>query len=119
MTGIGGVFLRARNPARMAEWYRRHLGVPMSAGGAVTFHWAEAETTTLALFAQDTDYFGEPGQRAMLNLRVDDLAVLLEQLRGRGVEVLPQTEDSEFGRFGWCVDPEGNRIELWEPAPGM
>ncbi|GAB2982090.1 VOC family protein [Actinosynnema sp. NPDC050801] len=119
VTGIGGVFLRARNPERMAEWYRRHLGVPMSASGAITFHWGEAETTTLALFANDTDYFGEPGQRAMINLRVDDLTALLAQLRGRGVEVLPQTEDSEYGRFGWCVDPEGNRIELWQPAAGM
>ncbi|WP_447004234.1 VOC family protein [Saccharothrix isguenensis] len=119
VTGIGGVFLRARNPVRMAEWYRRHLGVPMNESGAITFHLVEAETTTLALFADDTGYFGEPGQRAMVNLRVDDLPVLLEQLRGHGIEVLPQTEDSEFGRFGWCVDPEGNRIELWQPAPGM
>ncbi len=119
VTGIGGVFLRARDPARLAEWYRKALGVPMSDGGAVTFHWDGAETTTLALFAQDTDYFGEPGQRVMINFRVDDLAVLLERLRAHGVEVLPQTEDSEFGRFGWCVDPEGNRVELWEPAPGM
>ncbi len=119
VTGIGGVFLRARNPQRMVEWYRRHLGVPMSDGGAITFHWGEAETTTFALFANDTDYFGEPGQLAMINLRVDDLAELLAQLRTQGVEVLPQTEDSEFGRFGWCVDPEGNRIELWQPAAGM
>ncbi|GAA3843892.1 VOC family protein [Saccharothrix violaceirubra] len=119
MTGIGGVFLRARDPSRLAVWYRDRLGVPMSTHGAVTFHWAETETTTLALFAHDTEYFGEPGQRTMLNLRVDDLATLLEQLRAQGVEVLPQTEDSEFGRFGWCVDPEGNRIELWQPAPGM
>ncbi|WP_433265245.1 VOC family protein [Actinosynnema sp. CS-041913] len=119
VTGIGGVFLRARNPVRLAGWYREHLGVPMSEHGAVTFHWEAAETTTFALFAQDTDYFGEPGQRAMLNLRVDDLPTLLRELRERGVEVLPQTEDSEFGRFGWVVDPEGNRVELWEPAPGM
>ena len=76
-------------------------------------------TTTMALFAQDTDYIGEPHQRTMLNLRVDDLPSLMAKLRARGVEVLPETEDSEFGRFGWCVDPEGNRIELWEPAEGM
>ncbi|WP_033442625.1 VOC family protein [Saccharothrix sp. NRRL B-16314] len=119
VTGIGGVFLRARNPERLTEWYRRHLGVPMSDGGAITFHPADAETVSFALFADNTDYFGEPGQRAMINLRVDDLPALLAQLRGQGVEVLPQTEDSEFGRFGWCVDPEGNRIELWQPAPGM
>ncbi|QUF02583.1 VOC family protein [Actinosynnema pretiosum subsp. pretiosum] len=123
--GIGGIFLRARNPARLAAWYRAHLGIPMNDRGTVTFHWEETATrdnpgtTTLALFAQDTDYFGEPGQRAMLNLRVDDLAALLDRLRAHGVEVLEQTEDSEYGRFGWCVDPEGNRVELWEPARGM
>ncbi|WP_199439437.1 VOC family protein [Umezawaea beigongshangensis] len=125
VTGIGGVFLRSRDPARLAGWYRDNLGVPMNDHGTVTFHWDEHSTvdnpgtTTLALFADNTEYFGEPGQRTMINFRVDDLHVLLAKLRARNVEVLPQTEDSEFGRFGWCVDPEGNRVELWEPADGM
>jgi predicted enzyme related to lactoylglutathione lyase len=123
--GIGGIFLRSRDPARLAAWYRDNLGVPMNDNGTVTFHWLDHATqerpgtTTLALFANNTEYFGEPGQRAMLNFRVDDLGVLMAKLKARGVELLPQTEDSEFGRFGWCVDPEGNRIELWEPAEGM
>ncbi|TWP53181.1 VOC family protein [Lentzea tibetensis] len=125
VTGIGGIFLRSRDPARLAAWYRENLGVPMSDKGTVTFHWVDhmsednPGTTTMALFANDTEYFGEPGQRAMLNFRVDDLRALLTKLKARGVEVLPELEDSEFGRFGWCVDPEGNRIELWEPADGM
>jgi len=125
VTGIGGVFLRSRDPVRLAAWYRENLGVPMSEKGTVTFHWLDTATsehpgtTTMALFAQDTEYIGEPQQRAMLNLRVDDLPSLMAKLKARGVEVLPDTEDSEFGRFGWCVDPEGNRIELWEPAEGM
>jgi predicted enzyme related to lactoylglutathione lyase len=125
VTGIGGIFFRARDPARLAVWYRDNLGVPMNDHGTVTFHWVDSSTednpgtTTIALFANNTDYLGEPGQRAMLNLRVDNLRILLAKLKARGVEVLPQTEDSEFGRFGWCVDPEGNRIELWEPAEGM
>ncbi|WP_420843871.1 VOC family protein [Lentzea albidocapillata] len=110
---------------RLAAWYRDNLGVPMSEKGTVTFHWLDTATneypgtTTMALFAQDTQYIGEPHQRTMLNLRVDDLASLMAKLKARGVEVLPDTEDSEFGMFGWCVDPEGNRIELWEPAEGM
>ncbi|MFJ5990975.1 VOC family protein [Lentzea sp. NPDC092896] len=110
---------------RLAAWYRDNLGVPMSEKGTVTFHWLDTATnefpgtTTMALFAQDTPYIGEPHQRTMLNLRVDDLVSLMAKLKARGVEVLPDTEDSEFGRFGWCVDPEGNRIELWEPAEGM
>jgi predicted enzyme related to lactoylglutathione lyase len=125
VTGIGGVFLRSRNPELLSAWYRDNLGVDMGERGAVTFHWPECATderpgtTTLALFPANTDYLGEPGQKVMLNLRVDDLRTLLVRLRARGVEVLRQTEDSEFGRFGWCVDPEGNRVELWEPAPGM
>ncbi|MCP2167976.1 VOC family protein [Goodfellowiella coeruleoviolacea] len=125
VTGVGGIFLRARKPSLLIEWYREHLGVPMTPHGAVTFHWNSGTTpdrpgsTTLAVFPHDTDYLGEPGQKAMLNLRVDDLTMMLTRLRARGVEVLDQTEDSEYGRFGWCVDPEGNRIELWEPAEGM
>ncbi|KAA2260960.1 VOC family protein [Solihabitans fulvus] len=125
VTGIGGVFLRSRDPGKLASWYRDHLGLAMSEHGTVTFHWADCATddqpgsTTLALFPQGTEYLGEPGQKAMLNLRVDDLIQLLVRLRARGVEVLPHTEDSEYGRFGWCVDPEGNRVELWEPADGM
>jgi predicted enzyme related to lactoylglutathione lyase len=119
VTGIGGVFLRARDPLLLAAWYRDFLGVPMSGRGAVTFHWVAEETTTLALFAQETDYFGRPEQRVMLNLRVDDLVALVARLRASGVEVLPEAEESEYGHFAWCVDPEGNRVELWQPAPGM
>ncbi|HEV7906591.1 MAG TPA: VOC family protein, partial [Pseudonocardiaceae bacterium] len=85
--GIGGIFLRSRDSARLAVWYRDNLGVPMNDNGTVTFHWLDHATeerpgtTTLALFANDTEYFGEPGQRAMLNFRVDDLGMLMAKLK--------------------------------------
>src|SRR5437588_12965331 len=111
VTGIGGVFLRARNPTELRAWYREHLGIPLTPHGACTFHWtpetqARPGSTTLAVFPARTDYFGDGDQQVMLNLRVDDLPGLLETLRAGGVEVLPELEDSEYGRFAWCVDPE-------------
>ncbi|GGM80075.1 glyoxalase [Longimycelium tulufanense] len=125
ITGIGGVFLRAVDVDALTVWYREALGIPLADYGSVTFHWSNGVspqrpgTTTWALFPAETDYFGRREQQAMMNFRVDDLYGLLALLRARGVEVLDEVEESEFGRFGWCVDPEGNRIELWEPAAGM
>jgi len=125
VTGIGGVFVRSPDPVALAAWYARHLGVPTERYGGATFHWPEGATseqpgsTTWAAFPLDTRYFGSPLQQAMVNFRVDDLDGLLSSLRAAGVEVLDEVEDSEFGRFGWCVDCDGNRVELWEPAPGM
>jgi predicted enzyme related to lactoylglutathione lyase len=125
VTGIGGVFVRARDPAALSAWYARHLGVPTERYGGATFHWAPTDSapvqgsTTWAPFPPDTRYFGAGTQQAMVNFRVDDLEELLDELQRAGVEVLDEIEDSEFGRFAWCVDPEGNRVELWQPAPGM
>jgi predicted enzyme related to lactoylglutathione lyase len=91
----------------------------------VVFHWDTEDcskgvgSTTWGIFPSDTTYFGTPESMFMINYRVDDLDRLLEQLRAAGVEVDSHIEDSEFGRFGWAVDPEGNRFELWEPAPGL
>jgi predicted enzyme related to lactoylglutathione lyase len=121
VTGIGGVFFRARNPATLAAWYRDHLGVELEAGSdaVVVFRWDGPGTTTWSAFPDDTGYFGRSGQRGMINYRVPDLAAMLEQLRAADAEVDDRIEDSEFGRFGWATDPEGNRFELWEPAPGL
>ena len=74
-------------------------------------------STSLAIFEQDTDYFGRPDQAFMVNFRVTDLDAMLAQLRSAGVEVI-DAQESEYGRFGWAVDPEGTRFELWEPPPG-
>lgn len=125
VTGIGGVFVRSHDPAELAAWYAKHLGVPTEKYGGATFHWLQAATeecpgsTTWAAFPIDTKYFGSPLQQAMINFRVDDLDGLLESLRTAGVTVMDEVEDSEYGRFGWCIDCDGNRVELWEPAAGM
>lgn len=125
-TGIGGVFFKARDPKALLEWYRSHLGVdPAPDFTGVVFRWGiekspdAAGTTTWAIFPSDTTYFGAAKAQCMINYRVVDLDRMLTQLRGAGVQVDGRVEDSEFGRFGWAVDPEGNRLELWQPARGL
>jgi predicted enzyme related to lactoylglutathione lyase len=124
VTGIGGIFLRARDPKALSAWYAQNLGIALSDYGGATFLWSDevpATTgmTTWSIFPDDTKYFG-PGtaagpQAAMVNYRVDDLDGLLEQLKSAGVTIDPKREDASYGRFAWIVDPEGNRIELWQP----
>jgi predicted enzyme related to lactoylglutathione lyase len=118
VTGIGGVFFRSRDPAALAAWYREHLGVPVEEGQTYGMFTSagSGESTVWSAFPEDTDYFG-PGSRAwMVNYRVRDLDAMLAQLRAAGVEVLDRTETYDFGKFGWALDPEGNRFELWEPT---
>jgi predicted enzyme related to lactoylglutathione lyase len=121
VTGLGGVFLRARDPKRLAAWYAEHLGLPVTEWGGVVFVWEECAapegrgTTVWSLFPADTEYFGEGEQAAMLNFRVDDLDALLEQLTTKGVWVDAKRQDEVNGRFAWIKDGEGNRVELWEP----
>ena len=126
VTGIGGIFLRARNPKALTAWYAKHLGIAISDYGGASFLWtdevpATTGMTTWSLFPEDTKYFGngnEKGpQQAMVNYRVDDLDALLAQLAAEGVTIDPNRENADYGRFAWIVDPEGNRIELWQPLP--
>ncbi|SLN40457.1 VOC family protein [Roseisalinus antarcticus] len=118
VTGIGGVFFRAAAPATLAAWYRDHLGVdPVSETGA----WTQtAGPTVFAPFSQDTTYFGDPAQAFMINFRVADLAAMIAQLEAAGitVETRADWDSPEIGRFARIHDPEGNPIELWEPAAG-
>jgi predicted enzyme related to lactoylglutathione lyase len=118
VTGIGGVFLRARDPQALGEWYKRHLGVPYDNGFA-KFVWADdpdpKASTAWSTFDADTDYFGSEKQQVMINFRVDDLDALLSALTADGVEIIPERHEDAFGRFAWVVDCEGNRVELWEP----
>ena len=115
VTGIGGVFFRARDREALMEWYADHLGLGEGEGGSVLLQAKAGDATVWAPFKQDTDYFGGPAQW-MVNFRVSDLDAMLQQLRAAGVEVEDRTEDHDYGRFGWARDPEGNRIELWEPV---
>ena len=117
--GLGGIFFKARDPKALYEWYRKHLGIESSPeAGAM---WDSAEhpeipvTNVFAIFPDTTKYLGSGPSPFMINFRVDNLAELLKALREEGVQV-DKFEESEYGNFGWIIDPEGNRVELWEPA---
>lgn len=119
VTGIGGVFQRgAGEGATLRAWYAEHLGIGVNAWGADPFDWTPGGSTTWNVFDADTDYFGRRDQAFMINFRVADLDAMLAQLRAAGAPVLDKVDESEFGRFGWAVDPEGNRFELWQPPAG-
>ncbi|MBA3945617.1 MAG: VOC family protein [Herpetosiphonaceae bacterium] len=121
VVGIGGVFFKAKNPENLREWYRDHLGFSVDEWGGVVFQpngangLIDNEKTVWSLFPNDSDYFAPSTQPFMINYRVDDLHGLLAQLRSEGCAVDAKIEESEFGKFGWVMDPEGNRVELWEP----
>jgi predicted enzyme related to lactoylglutathione lyase len=124
--GIGGVFFKARDVDRLKDWYREHLGLELEEDEPISvFHWYRREqpdvggSTTWALFADDSDYLGPPPANFMVNYRVESLDRMREQLNVAGAEVDARIEESEFGRFGWAIDPEGNRFELWEPPEGQ
>ena len=119
-TGIGGIFFKAKDPKKLLEWYRIHLGIESESWGGFAFQWKDdprssSGSTVWSAFPAETKYF-EPGEKSfMINFRVADLHGLIEQLRAEGVEVDAKVEESDFGKFGWVMDPEGNKIELWEP----
>ena len=117
VTGIGGVFLRSRDPVVLATWYAEHLGLDVEDWHGAVLRASGGETLVWAQFPAETEYFGRLDQQAMVNYRVGDLEAMLEQLRDAGVAVEgPMAHEN--GRFAWGVDPEGNRFELWQPNPG-
>jgi predicted enzyme related to lactoylglutathione lyase len=118
VTGIGGVFFRSPGPDALRAWYAEQLGLDVEEWGGTVFRSTGDETLTWSVFPAETEYFGRSGQQAMVNYRVRDLDAMLAQLRAAGVEVLDRVEELEYGRFGWAVDPDGNRFELYEPAAG-
>ena len=118
-TGIGGIFFRATDPKALADWYREALGIEIAEHGFSAFRWEDdpkpdGGVTIWSPFDSDTDYLAE-GKQWMVNFRVDDLAGVRERLGAAGAEVDPKVDEGELGSFGWAVDPEGNRIELWQP----
>lgn len=119
VTGIGGIFFRSADQQATIAWYREHLGIePEPDFPCATLRSSGGETLVWAPFASDTAYFGDPDQELMVNYRVDDLDGMLEQLRSAGVEVIDDIERLPNGSFGWAIDGDGRRIELWEPVAG-
>ncbi len=118
VTGIGGVFFTAKDPQQLKAWYNTHLGLPTDNYGC-TFWWKDKDgnecSTQWSPFKEDTTYFKPSEKQFMMNYRVDDLVALLEVLKKEGVEVVGEIQEYDYGKFGWILDPEGNKIELWEP----
>jgi len=117
--GIGGIFFKSANQQQMREWYGKHLGLA-DKGGGVMMPWREKDNpekehvTVWTVFPGNTKYF-EPSQAFMVNYIVDDLDALLERLQKEGVKIDPKRQNEDYGRFAWIYDPDGNKIELWQP----
>jgi predicted enzyme related to lactoylglutathione lyase len=125
VTGIGGVFFSAKDPVALRKWYKEHLGIDVQPYGGAAFEWADADgnalkgTTAWMIGPADGKHFAPSKSTFMVNYRVADLTGLLAALRKEGCNVLEKTDDSEYGKFGWVMDPEGNKVELWEPPAGQ
>jgi len=121
VTGIGGIFFKANDLDASKQWYQTNLGIDIQQWNGAAFEWRERDqpdrtgATVWSLFAHDSNYFAPSEAPFMINYRVDNLDELLAQLRAAGVTVDEQVADVEYGRYGWIMDPDGNRIELWEP----
>jgi len=121
VTGIGGIFFKANDQPKMLEWYEKNLGIKADPNYGTSFEWREKDDpqkegqTAWSVFKSESKYFEQP---YMINYRVDDLDALLEALEAEGVRIDPKRDNAEYGKFAWIYDPEGNRIELWEPPKG-
>ncbi len=120
VVGIGGVFIKSKDPEALKAWYRTHLGMDIQEWGGMAFQWSTPErpnpngATVWSVFEDSSPYFSPSKAQFMVNYRVEDLHAVLGVLREEGCEVDSKTEESEFGKFGWVMDPDGNRVELWE-----
>lgn len=118
VTGIGGVFFKTKDPKAVKEWYSKHLGLNTDQWGC-TFWWMDENrnkcSTQWSPFKEDTDHFKPSEKDFMMNYRVENLEELLETLKDEGVVVMKEIQKVEEGKFGWIMDLEGNKIELWEP----
>ncbi len=115
VTGFGGIFLRTDDPRALYEWYERHLGLSKITGAHAFTAPPNGGKIVFSFFKQDNAYF-PLAQKAMINLQVDDLDALLDRLQAEGVTVDPERPSYDFGKFGWLIDPAGNRVELWQPV---
>lgn len=121
ITGLGGVFIKSNDPEKTYNWYSENFGLKTNQYGK-TFTWREYEkpdemgSTQFSIFKNESGYFGNPEQKVMLNFRVKNLELLMQQLEQKGIKAVKPLEAHEYGKFCWVEDPEGNRIELWEPV---
>ncbi|MCA9176528.1 MAG: hypothetical protein KDB14_18700 [Planctomycetales bacterium] len=125
VTGIGGVFFKAADPVALGAWYRRHLGIDVQEWGGAVFRWSDdrdepvSGTTIWSVSPQDAESFAPSSASFMVNYRVEDARALAQVLREEGCNVLDRIDESEYGVFAWVIDPEGNKVELWQPPPGQ
>jgi predicted enzyme related to lactoylglutathione lyase len=125
VTGIGGIFFKANDPVALRAWYKTHLGLDVQDWGGAVLRWADetgkpaSGTTIWSVSGNESDQFAPSQSAFMINYRVADLTSLLAALRSEGCTVLDKTDDSGYGKFGWVIDPEGNKIELWQPPEGQ
>ena len=125
VTGIGGIFFKAKDAVALQAWYKRHLGIDVQDWGGTAFNWADSDgkptggTTVWCIGSDSGEQFGPNNAPFMVNYRVEDLDVLVALLKTEGCNVLNKNEDSELGKFAWVIDPEGNKVELWQPPEGQ
>ncbi len=125
VTGIGGIFFTAKDPAALQAWYKRHLGIDVQPWGGAAFDWTDdagtpvGGTTAWSVFPTSDEHFAPSVAAFMVNYRVADLLALVQALRDEGCNVLEKVDDSEYGKFAWVIDPEGNKVELWQPPAGQ
>jgi predicted enzyme related to lactoylglutathione lyase len=125
VTGIGGIFFKAKDAPALQAWYKRHLGIDVQDWGGAAFDWIDGEgmpgagTTAWSIISEQSNQFAPSTAPFMVNYRVEDLHALVKALREEGCNVLENTDDSEYGKIGWVIDPEGNKVELWQPPAGQ
>ncbi len=121
VTGIGGLFIKAKDINALAAWYQRYLGIEFGNNTYIDFKWVNKNNpavpghTVFSFFNDDSNYFNPSEKPFMINFRVHNLEQLLEDLKKEGIQITGNIEVFEYGKFGWIMDPEGNKIELWEP----
>jgi len=123
--GIGGIFFKAKDAPALRAWYKRHLGIDVQEWGGTAFAWSDSDgnptggTTVWSVTSEEGDQFAPSNTSFMVNYRVDDLHALVAALKVEGCDVLDKIDESDYGKFAWVIDPEGNKAELWQPPAGQ
>jgi predicted enzyme related to lactoylglutathione lyase len=123
--GLGGIFFKAKDAPALQAWYKRHLGIDVQGWGGAVFAWSDAEgkptagSTIWSIAPAESDHFAPGKASFMINYRVEDLHGIVRVLKEEGCEVLERIDESDYGKFAWVIDPEGNKVELWQPPSGQ